>query len=87
MTVVYEIFVVWCVFDLTSLHFTSLLFVVRLLLHVLQAATTAFFAGFVAVMYCGFPFTVFSQLTTGPMLDAIAPKDKVSRAAILLVVL
>ena len=28
-------------------------------------------------MYAGFPFTVFSQLTTGPMLDAIAPEDKI----------
>jgi hypothetical protein len=28
-------------------------------------------------MYAGFPFTVFSQLTTGPMLDVIAPKDKI----------
>ena len=25
----------------------------------------------------GFPFTVFSQLTTGPMLDVIAPEDKI----------
>lgn len=25
----------------------------------------------------GFPFTVLSQLTTGPMLDVIAPKDKI----------
>ena len=28
-------------------------------------------------MYAGFPFTVFSQLTTGPMLDVIAPQDKI----------
>mmetsp|Transcript_9995 Transcript_9995/g.11986 ORF Transcript_9995/g.11986 Transcript_9995/m.11986 type:complete len:296 (+) Transcript_9995:147-1034(+) len=28
-------------------------------------------------MYAGFPFTVFSQLTTGPMLDVIAPEDKI----------
>lgn len=25
----------------------------------------------------GFPFTVLSQLTTGPMLDSIAPEDKI----------
>ena len=25
----------------------------------------------------GFPFTVLSQLTTGPMLDAIAPEDQI----------
>jgi MFS family permease len=32
---------------------------------------------FIIVMYGGFPFTVFSQLTTGPMLDVIAPEDKI----------
>lgn len=28
-------------------------------------------------MYGGFPFTVFSQLTTGPMLDVLAPENAV----------
>mmetsp|Transcript_50181 Transcript_50181/g.76356 ORF Transcript_50181/g.76356 Transcript_50181/m.76356 type:complete len:724 (+) Transcript_50181:93-2264(+) len=41
------------------------------------AATTGMFGLFVFVMYGGFPFTVFSQLTTGPMLDVIAPIDKI----------
>lgn len=40
-------------------------------------ATEGFFIAFVCVMYAGFPFTVFSQLTTGPMLDVLAPEDKV----------
>lgn len=40
-------------------------------------ATQLAFAFFVIVMYGGFPFTVFSQLTTGPMLDVIAPEDKI----------
>ncbi|KAL7496626.1 hypothetical protein ACHAWT_004791 [Skeletonema menzelii] len=40
-------------------------------------ATNLSFGFFVFVMYAGFPFTVFSQLTTGPMLDAIAPEDKI----------
>ena len=40
-------------------------------------ATNLSFGFFVFVMYAGFPFTVFSQLTTGPMLDAIAPGDKI----------
>mmetsp|Transcript_1212 Transcript_1212/g.2317 ORF Transcript_1212/g.2317 Transcript_1212/m.2317 type:complete len:705 (-) Transcript_1212:1035-3149(-) len=40
-------------------------------------STTLAFGFFVAVMYGGFPFTVFSQLTTGPMLDSIAPEDKI----------
>ena len=35
------------------------------------------FALFVAVMYAGFPMTVLSQLTTGPMLDVIAPADRI----------
>ena len=39
-------------------------------------STELAFGMFVFVMYAGFPFTVFSQLTTGPMLDAIAPEDK-----------
>lgn len=40
-------------------------------------ANEAHFIGFVVVMYGGFPFTVFSQLTTGPMLDVLAPQDKI----------
>mmetsp|Transcript_16021 Transcript_16021/g.36967 ORF Transcript_16021/g.36967 Transcript_16021/m.36967 type:complete len:699 (-) Transcript_16021:138-2234(-) len=39
--------------------------------------TNTTFGIFVAVMYGGFPFTVLSQLTTGPMLDAIAPEDQI----------
>ena len=42
----------------------------------ISPATTGTFAAFVIVMYGGFPFTVLSQLTTGPMLDQIAPVDK-----------
>ena len=41
------------------------------------AATDLAFGMFVFVMYAGYPFTVFSQLTTGPMLDVIAPQDKI----------
>lgn len=40
-------------------------------------ANSGTFAAFVFVMYAGFPFTVFSQLTTGPMLDVLAPEDKI----------
>jgi hypothetical protein len=39
-------------------------------------ATSGWFAAFVAILYCGFPFTVFSQLSTGPMLDSISPVHK-----------
>lgn len=40
-------------------------------------STAIAFGMFVAVMYGGFPFTVFSQLTTGPMLDGIAPQSQI----------
>lgn len=30
----------------------------------------------IIVLYVGFPATVLSQLTTGPMLDVLAPEDK-----------
>lgn len=52
--------------------------VTSLLLLIGNAPSTELaFGMFVAVMYIGFPFTVFSQLTTGPMLDVIAPEDKI----------
>jgi hypothetical protein len=39
-------------------------------------ATNSTYGGFVTLLYAGFPFTVLSQLSTGPMLDMIAPADK-----------
>jgi len=56
--------------------FTGLLTMVLLLIAGYGEATQLAFGSFVFVMYGGFPFTVFSQLTTGPMLDVIAPEDK-----------
>lgn len=38
-------------------------------------ATKAWFISFILVLYGGYPMTVLSQLTTGPMIDAIAPED------------
>lgn len=38
--------------------------------------STGTFAGFIIALYIGFPFTVLSQLSTGPMLDMIAPSDR-----------
>ena len=35
-----------------------------------------FYHLFVTVLYCAFPLTVISQLSTGPMLDRIAPLDQ-----------
>lgn len=41
------------------------------------SATVLGFSFFVIAMYSGFPLTVVSQLSTGPMLDIIAPADKI----------
>ena len=38
--------------------------------------TSAIYAIYVTVMYLGFPMTVLSQLSTGPMLDRIAPANQ-----------
>lgn len=38
--------------------------------------TTATLAGFIVMLYGIFPWTVLSQLSTGPMLDMLAPVDK-----------
>mmetsp|Transcript_33746 Transcript_33746/g.81590 ORF Transcript_33746/g.81590 Transcript_33746/m.81590 type:complete len:699 (-) Transcript_33746:117-2213(-) len=62
-----------CVFgNICTAVVTSLLLLIGNL-----PSTDLAFGMFVFVMYAGFPFTVFSQLTTGPMLDAIAPEDKI----------
>ncbi len=63
-----------CVFGNTC---TAILTGLLLLIGAAFPATSLSFGFFVFVMYAGFPFTVFSQLTTGPMLDAIAPEDKI----------
>lgn len=42
----------------------------------LASPTNATFGVFVAFLYLCFPFTVISQLSTGPMLDYISPVDK-----------
>ena len=56
--------------------FTGFLTMALLFIAGYAPATNIAYGFFVAVMYGGFPFTVFSQLTTGPMLDIIAPEDK-----------
>lgn len=48
--------------------FTAILTIALLFIATEGPASTAGFAGFVVVMYAGFPVTVWSQLTTGPML-------------------
>ena len=41
-----------------------------------QEPTKTWLVAFVVTTYVGFPFTVISQLSTGPMLDLIAPAEK-----------
>ena len=38
--------------------------------------STATFGVFVALLYACYPFTVISQLSTGPMLEGTSPPDK-----------
>lgn len=47
-----------------------------LLLITKNDASKTWFIIFVLVLYAGYPFTVLSQLTTGPMMDAIAPEEE-----------
>lgn len=42
----------------------------------LAPATSGWFGAFVAILYFGYPVTVISQLSTGPVLDIISPVDK-----------
>jgi MFS family permease len=54
--------------------FTGLV-IIALLYIGLATANAATFAIFVAVLYAAFPLTIISQLSTGPMLDRIAPVE------------
>lgn len=55
---------------------TAILTIALLLVVDLGPATRGMFALFVIILYSGFPLTVISQLTTGPMLDRITPPEK-----------
>lgn len=55
--------------------FTGCLIIILLFLGT-ASPTQGTFIGFVIVLYIGFPMTVLSQLSTGPMLDMIAPPSK-----------
>ena len=47
------------------------------LLYITKAdATNSTFMWFVILLYGGYPFTVLSQLTTGPMVDAVCPPER-----------
>lgn len=54
----------------TAGHILALMYLGRM------KPTDTNFGLFVFVLYAGFPFTAISNMTTGPMLDAIAPADQ-----------
>ena len=56
--------------------FTGVFTIVLLLIATLTDPTTGSYALYITVMYVGFPLTVISQLSTGPMLDRISPTSK-----------
>jgi len=55
---------------------TGLITMLCMFIAYIEPATYGAFAAFIAVLYIGFPFTVLSQLSTGPMLDTLAPIDR-----------
>jgi len=55
---------------MTSVIIISLIYVSEI------AATKGSFALYVIILYVGFPMTIISNLTTGPMLDRVAPYEK-----------
>lgn len=55
---------------------TGVVTIILLLIGTVEPATAVTFGFFVAIMYLGFPMTVISQLSTGPMLDMIAPSAR-----------
>lgn len=52
---------------------TGIVTIAVLFIASIDPVTSGTYASFITVLYIGFPFTVLSQLSTGPMLDAIAP--------------
>jgi MFS family permease len=62
-----------CVFGniVTAIGITAVL-----LIATMDPPTNASFGGFIVVLYLIMPFTVLSNLSTGPMLDMIAPVNK-----------
>lgn len=55
---------------------TGIMTIVLLQLAQIQPTSTTVYGIYVALMYLGFPLTVLSQLSTGPMLDRISPPNK-----------
>ena len=55
---------------------TAIVTIGLLYIALIEPATEAGYIGFMVLLYLGFPMTVLSQLTTGPMLDALAPTHR-----------
>jgi hypothetical protein len=55
---------------------TGVIILALLYVTTIEPPTTSSFALYASIMYVGFPFTVISQLSTGPMLDRITPLHK-----------
>lgn len=55
---------------------TGIVTIILLFIAYAEPATNGTYAGFITALYVGFPFTVLSQLSTGPMLDAISPMNR-----------
>lgn len=55
---------------------TAVGIVLCMLVAEIKPPTTGTFAAFIVCLYSIFPLTVISQLSTGPMLDMLAPVDK-----------
>jgi len=55
---------------------TGVVIIICMQVAYITPATNITYAMFIVALYVGFPFTVLSQLSTGPMLDAIAPMNK-----------
>jgi hypothetical protein len=55
---------------------TAIMTIALLQVALISPPTSSVYAGFVTLLYAGFPFTMISQLSTGPMLDMVSPADK-----------
>ena len=56
--------------------FVGISTIILLYIALINPPTTGTFGVFVALLYACFPFTVISQLSTGPMLEATSPPEK-----------
>ena len=55
---------------------TGVMTIILLQLSQIQPTSNTIYIVYIALLYSGFPLTVLSQLSTGPMLDRIAPPNQ-----------